>query len=142
MLTALACAAPPPGPPPAAAPVAPAADKPLPAVQLALAIRPEQFRPGEEVDLEATVAALADVERVRVTLRLPPEIRLARGPAWWEGPVSAGARRTLAFRVVVAGPGRLDLGATAEVLDGPYAGQVSGAVLSLEATVGAVRWRR
>jgi hypothetical protein len=144
-LTGLACAGPSPGPAsspaPAPARVAAAPGKPLPAVQLALAFRPDRFRPGEEVDLEATVAALADIARVRITLRLPPEIRLAGSPAWWEGPVPAGARRTLAFRVVVARTGRLELGATAEVLDGPYAGQVSGAVLSLDAAAGEVRWR-
>jgi hypothetical protein len=141
-LTVLACAAPGPGPsPPSPPPVATVAQgKPVPAVQLALRFRPERLQLGDEVALELTLSALADVARVRVALRLPPEVRLVAGPSDWEGALAAGARRVLTFPVRLAGAGRFDVGASAEVMEGPYAGQVSGAAVYVDATPGAVRW--
>jgi hypothetical protein len=114
--------------------------KPVPPVQLALAFRPARPRLGEEADLVVSLVALADVPRARVTLRLPPEVRLVTGSPVWDGALAAGSRRPLTFRVLLAHPGRFDLGARAEVLEGPQAGQVSGAVLYVDATAAEVRW--
>src|SRR2546425_13341003 len=71
-LTVLACAGPAgrnPWPAAGTASGAVAAGKPAPPVRLALAFRPESPRRGEEVDLELTLHALADLPRVRVKLR-------------------------------------------------------------------------
>jgi len=142
-LSALACTGPPSGsalsPATSPQPGTVGQSKPGPPVQLALAFRPERPRRGEEVDLELTVRALAALSRVRVVLRVPPEVRLVDGPQVWEGPLAIG-ERALAFRVVLGGPGRFTVGASAEVLEGPYAGQIAGAVLFVDATAEEVRW--
>jgi len=142
-LTVLACAGPggrDPWPAAGTASGAVAAGKPAPPVRLALAFRPESPRRGEEVDLELTLHALADLPRVRVKLRLPPEVKLVGGSDAWEAPLTADSRHRLTFRVLLAGRGGFSLGASAEVLEGSYTGQMAGAVLFVDATTEAVRW--
>ena len=100
--------------------------------------------PGMQQDtgLDLTVRATSELPQVKVNLRLPAEISLISGSLSWTGTLHAGEERRLAQRVRVVRPGDFTLGASAEILDGPYQGQVAGAVLYIHATPDAVRWSR
>jgi hypothetical protein len=113
-----------------------------PPVQLALAFGSERLRRDADVDLDLTVTALRSLPRVWIVLRLPSEVRLTGGSPVWEGPLSVDAARRMTVRVRVGGRTRFTLGASAEILEGPYAGQVAGAVLYVDATREEIRWSR
>jgi hypothetical protein len=113
--------------------------KPLPPAEVTLAFRPEVFRRGEEVDLQLTLTTAVALSRVSATLRLPPQIRSGGEATVWEGPLTPGTPRTLTFRVRIAAADRFDLGASVEILEGPYAGQVAGTIVHVDATGPEIR---
>jgi hypothetical protein len=140
VVVALACARAGPSVSPAVA--IGAEGKPVPPVQVTLAFRAARLRRGEEVMLDLTLTATSALPRVRAVLRLPAEVRLIEGASAWEGPLNVDAPRRLTVRVQVEGGGRFTLGASAEILEGPYAGQIAGAALDLDATGDDIRWLR
>jgi hypothetical protein len=138
LLTTLACA----GPAPTASSALSTAGKPVPPVELTLAFPSPPPRRHVETTLDLTLAATTVLPRVRAALRIPPEVRLTDGATVWEGPLSPVTAERTTVRVVVVGRGRFTLGASARILEGPYAGQVAGTVLYVDATGEDIRWSR
>jgi hypothetical protein len=119
------------------------APEPQPAVTIALGFPGVAPRLREPVPLRVSAWSTRAHPRVRLTLRLPPEVvAVTDGPLAWEGRLDSGAEVHLEARVVLTAPGRYRVGATAEVLEGPFAGQVAGAVLHLlvDGDGAGVRW--
>ncbi len=67
-------------------------------------------------------------------------MKLVTGNDAWEAPLTADSRHRLTVRVQLTGRGKFSLGASAEVLEGSYSGQMAGAVLFVDTTAEAVRW--
>lgn len=118
------------------------AQKKQPPVVLTFALPDETSGMQQDTSVDLTVRATSELPQVKVDLRLPAEISLISGSLSWTGALRAGEERRLAQRIRVVRPGDFTLGASAEILEGPYQGQVAGAVLYIHATPAAVRWSR